>query len=210
MSQNLLQLNEDKTEVIIFGAKAQREQICVHLRPSQQEPGEKPWYHPRFWSEIWHIHCHRNIFLSLEKHCQSQSKKAISRLQLVKNAAARVLTKTRQSTHITPILKSLHWLPISLRIDFNILSLVFKSLNGLAPSYLSDMLHRYAPSRFLRSSAAGLLVVPKTSGKKIWGVSFQTPWPSSLNSLPLDLRESTSVEVFKQHIKIYLFSLTFN
>ena len=32
MSQNILQPNEDKTEVIIFGAKAQREQISVHLK----------------------------------------------------------------------------------------------------------------------------------------------------------------------------------
>ena len=50
-------------------------------------------------------------------------KKAIGRLQLVKNVAA-------QRTHMKPVLKSLCWLPISLRIDFKIVLLVFKSLNG--------------------------------------------------------------------------------
>ena len=32
MSQNVLQLNKEKTEVTIFGAKAQREQVSVHLK----------------------------------------------------------------------------------------------------------------------------------------------------------------------------------
>ena len=38
---------------------------------------------------------------------------------------------------------------------------MFKTLNGLAPEYLSDMLLMYAPSRSLRSSGTGLLVVPR-------------------------------------------------
>ena len=131
-------------------------------------------------------------------------------LQLHQNTAALVLMKTRQRTHITPVSKLLHWLPIRLRIDFKILLLFFKSLNGLAPSYLSDMLHRHAPSRFLRSSAAGLLVVPKTSGKTYRESAFRHYGPRLWNSLPLDLRDSTSVEIFKQHLKKYLFSLTFH
>ena len=44
-------------------------------------------------------------------------KQTLRKLQLVQNAAARVLTKTKKFDHITPILKSLHWLPVSQRID---------------------------------------------------------------------------------------------
>ncbi|KAF7708165.1 hypothetical protein HF521_017222, partial [Silurus meridionalis] len=36
----------------------------------------------------------------------------INKLQLVQNAAARVLTRSRKYDHITPILSSLHWLPV--------------------------------------------------------------------------------------------------
>src|SRR4029434_2879668 len=54
-------------------------------------------------------------------------KKAFSQLQTLQNAAARVLTKTRRRAHITPVLKSLHWLPVSFRIDFKVLLLVYKS-----------------------------------------------------------------------------------
>ena len=42
----------------------------------------------------------------------------ISRLQHIQNTAARVVTLSRKSCHITPILKELHWLPVSQRIVF--------------------------------------------------------------------------------------------
>ena len=63
-------------------------------------------------------------------------KKTIKQLQLIQNAAARVLSRTKRTEHITPVLKSLHWLPVSYRIDFKVLLLVYKSLNGLGPEYI--------------------------------------------------------------------------
>ncbi len=49
--------------------------------------------------------------------------KIVGRLQLIQNAAARVLTGTRKMEHITPILKILHWLSIKYSVDFKILCL---------------------------------------------------------------------------------------
>ncbi len=46
---------------------------------------------------------------------------SINKLQIVQNAAARVLTRSRKYDHITPILQSLHWLPIKYRISYKIL-----------------------------------------------------------------------------------------
>ena len=66
---------------------------------------------------------------------------SIARLQLVQNAAARLLTGVRKREHITPILASLHWLPVHFRVHFKIILFVFKSLNGLVPLYLSELLH---------------------------------------------------------------------
>ncbi len=60
-----------------------------------------------------------------------------SRLRLIQNAAARVLTGTRKFEHITPLLKSLQWLPVQYRITFKIFLIVYKALNGLAPQYIS-------------------------------------------------------------------------
>lgn len=55
-------------------------------------------------------------------------------------------TWTGKETHV---LKSLHRMPVSLRIDFKIFLLVVKSLNGNSPAYLADMAFRYVPTRSL-------------------------------------------------------------
>lgn len=54
--------------------------------------------------------------------------KSTRKLQLVQNAAARVVTKTKKINHITPLLKTLHWLPVSFRIDFKVLLFVYKCI----------------------------------------------------------------------------------
>ncbi len=57
----------------------------------------------------------------------------INKLQIVQNAAARVLIRLRKYDHITPILQSLHRLPIKFHISYKILLLDYKALNYLAP-----------------------------------------------------------------------------
>uniref|UniRef100_A0A672G6V9 Reverse transcriptase domain-containing protein n=1 Tax=Salarias fasciatus TaxID=181472 RepID=A0A672G6V9_SALFA len=64
------------------------------------------------------------------------NKNVLNRLQLVQNAAARLLTGSSRWSHITPVLSSLHWLPIKFRIDFKILVLTFRALHDQAPKYL--------------------------------------------------------------------------
>uniref|UniRef100_A0A8C1IL60 Reverse transcriptase domain-containing protein n=1 Tax=Cyprinus carpio TaxID=7962 RepID=A0A8C1IL60_CYPCA len=102
---------------------------------------------------------------------------SLSCLQLVQNAAARLLTGTRKHEHITPILASLHWLPVYFRIHFKILMFVFKSLNGLAPQYISELLHIYTPSRSLRSGDQLRLNVPRTRLKTRGNRSFSAVAP---------------------------------
>ncbi len=65
---------------------------------------------------------------------------SINKLQVVQNSVARVLTRSRKCNHITPILQSLHWLPIKFCISYKILLLAYKALNDLAPAYLTNLL----------------------------------------------------------------------
>ncbi len=75
------------------------------------------------------------------------SSRLINKLQMVQNAAARVLTRTRKYEHISLVLSTLHWLPIKHCIDFKTLLITYKALDGLAPQYLSELLSHYNPSR---------------------------------------------------------------
>lgn len=122
----------------------------------------------------------------------------ISSLQLLQNSAARVLTKTRRRAHITPVLKSLHWLPVCFRIDFKVLLMVFKCLRGLGPSYLSELLLPYEPSRTLRSSGTGLLIIPKARTRTYGEASFQHYGPRLWSSLLEDLRAAENIHIFKK------------
>ena len=134
----------------------------------------------------------------------------IARLQLVQNAAARLLTRTHRHEHITPILASLHWLPVHHRIHFKLLLYVYKCLNGLAPPYLAQLLNKYTPSRSLRSADQLLLVVPKTRLKRRGDRAFAVAAPKLWNDLPLCVRQASSLPVFKSLLKKHLFSLAFN
>ena len=75
----------------------------------------------------------------------------LNRLQRIQNIAARVVTRSKKSCHITPVLKDLHWLPVRYRIVYKIVLIVYKAVNGLFPLYISNLLSFYTPSRNLRS-----------------------------------------------------------
>ena len=59
------------------------------------------------------------------------------KLQRLQNAAARLISNVPPYSHITPVLCSLHCLPVKFRIDFKILT--FKAIYGHAPGYLTDL-----------------------------------------------------------------------
>ena len=61
-------------------------------------------------------------------------------IKRVLNGATRIMCFTPRSTHITPVLRYLHWLPIKFRVEFKIALLVYKALNGMAPDYIADLL----------------------------------------------------------------------
>ena len=133
----------------------------------------------------------------------------LQQLQRVQNIAARVVTLTRCSpeNHITPVLKSLHWLPIKIRIDFKILLLTYKCVNSLAPEYLCNLVTKKKCPRPLRSEKLELLKVPKTRLKTYGDRSFKYAAAVEWNKLPLKVRESPSVSCFKTNLKTYLFKL---
>ena len=125
-------------------------------------------------------------------------------LQAVQNAAARLLSHKGKYDHVAPILHQLHWLPITSRIHYKVLLLVYKALNGLAPPYIRDML-RYRDARPGLRSTGRLLDVPRTRTSTYGNRAFSTIGPRLWNSLPPDLKSASSVNVFKTNLKTHLF-----
>ncbi len=64
--------------------------------------------------------------------CAAITQVSLACLQLVQNTAARLLTGSGKWEHITPILASLHWLPVHFGIHFKVLLFILKALNGMA------------------------------------------------------------------------------
>ena len=77
----------------------------------------------------------------------------LSKLQKVQDNAAKLIFRTSRSAHITPMLHSLHWLPIEQKIKYKLFLLCFKIISHQTPIYLSEHLHFYTPSWQLCSSA---------------------------------------------------------
>ena len=133
----------------------------------------------------------------------------INRLQRVQNSAARLVLKKRKREHITPMLLQLHWLPIKYRIQFKLAVLAFRFFEGSLPSYLSEVLIAYQPSRSLRSADEKLLKIPRFNLKTYGARSFSYNASSVWNSLPLSLRNSPSLPQFRSALKTHLFRLAF-
>ena len=59
----------------------------------------------------------------------------INRLQQIQNSLARTVVKFPRFSHITPVIKSLHWLKVKERIEYKLLSLTYKVLTTSQTTY---------------------------------------------------------------------------
>ena len=75
----------------------------------------------------------------------------IRRLQRAHNMAAKFVLGRTKYDSVAQCLKTLHWLPIHLRIEYKILVMVYKCLHKQAPGYLINLLQRTAPNRTTRT-----------------------------------------------------------
>ena len=128
------------------------------------------------------------------------------KLQLVQNTAARIVTRTKLSEHITPVLRDLHWLPIKRRIEYKVIMHTFRALHGQSPSYISDLIVRYKPTRVLRSQNTTSLDIPRVQTATYGDKSFKGMAYTHWKSLPSHMKEITDINIFKAMLKTYLFN----
>lgn len=133
------------------------------------------------------------------------------RLQKVLNAAARLIFRIPKFHHISSALYNLHWLPVAYRVHFKLLLLIYKALNNQGPLYIKEYLQPHSvKGHQLRSCDQGLLKVPRTNFKTFGDRAFARSGPFLWNELPLEIRNSPSVTIFKSKLKTHLFKLAYS
>lgn len=179
MEANYLKLNGTKTECIIFS-----NQVYSNLFPSWPE-SFKPFpilatqvkdlgiFFDSRWTLCPQVNevvsaCHfylRSTFCYIADSDKITMVNAlylglpactIYKLQLIQNAAARLLTGVGRRDHITPSLRTLHWLPGCLD---------HRALHGHGPEYLKEKFVKYVPTRSWRSSNLAILKTLKFKKK---------------------------------------------
>ncbi len=128
----------------------------------------------------------------------------IKPLQMIQNAAARLVFSKPKRAHVTHLFISLHWLPVAARIKFKTLMLAYRTATGSAPSYFHSLMTIYIPSRSLRSASERRLMVPWQRGSKSLSRTFSFTVPGWWNDLPTLIRKAESLTIFKRHLKTHL------
>ncbi|XP_072030425.1 uncharacterized protein [Amphiura filiformis] len=137
------------------------------------------------------------------------NKTDIQRIQRIQNWAAKMICQVRKQDHATPCLEELHWLPVEKRIVFKVLLFVYKCLNHIAPNYISSCITLNQPGRAgLRSASDTTRLTEHNTSKLLKSAergAFYYNAPRMWNRLPINIRESASLAVFKKALKTHLY-----
>ena len=159
------------------------------------------WYVTSGASKIWFLHplqspwlilwCRAGLIIAIHYMLAwaSRTSRNSSVFKILLLVPSHKLSKYQ---HITPVLKDLHWLPVTQQIEYKISLLTFKAIMNGQPSYLHQMLSipqtHYSSTR---SSQTAALFIPRTrtsTGKRAFSVHAPRIW----NSLPAVVRTTTS------------------
>jgi hypothetical protein len=130
----------------------------------------------------------------------------LDRIQKLQNRAARIILKCKiRDVHVTDMLHKLGWKTCAQRYAMHRAVLVFKCVNGLAPTYLSGAFNQVGSlhTHSTRQAAQGQLALPKVftdSGKRC----FTYTGAVTFNSLPFKIRSAESLNIFKQRLSHFM------
>ena len=118
----------------------------------------------------------------------------------------------RVDCRITPLLIKLHWLPIHSRTVIKIFLLTFKILHGTALTYLESLISLKPQSCYnLRRSSDTLSLKQSSFISKATLGDRSFTWVASKlwNALPIEVRDSKTLDIFRSKLKTHLFRLAF-
>ncbi len=179
LTNNFLQLNEDKSEFIMFGNKMPGNDLIESYGLLSNNSYVK----------------NLGVFFDSEIRFDRQ----------VNSVVKTSLFLLRKLSKLKSIL-SYKDLEI---VQYEVLMFVYKALHNQAPEYIKDMLIPYQSQRHLRSSQNILLTVPRSRLRRSGDRAFSVAAPALWNVLPLSIKLSSSMDIFKKDLKTYLFYQAF-
>ena len=146
----------------------------------------------------------------------SLSSNNITRLQNIQNCLAHFVSGASRFSHVSPILKSLHCLPVKQRIIFETLLLLYKFLTSGKPKYFAPYLSLYTSAVTTRHSNPEKVFLKVHfysssfhKSKVHFSKSFSNDAPKLGNDLPLEIGTTPTLSCFKMQLKTYLFQMSF-
>ena len=166
------------------------------------------------------ISCEHNCSVELD-YCYSiyagLPKSETSRVQTVYNAAARLIFGASRYSPITSLLRDrLHWLRCTDQIQYKLCITVFKALHGMVPEYLTELCTPAVVGEkraVLRSASTrhGLMNIPRRTLNTNFGDrAFRVAGPAAWNSLPTNIRTTSTIESFKRQLKTHFFTISYS
>ena len=131
----------------------------------------------------------------------------IAKLQPTQNMACRMVYKLPKSLHITQYLFNAHWLKIPQRIEFKVISIMYRCVNNTALEYLRELVlsDTGLPECTLRSNSRSLLPSSLSRISLVHDCSFKSQGLRLWNRVNIDIRNATNYTVFKDKLKTFLF-----
>ena len=122
----------------------------------------------------------------------------LHRVRKLQNLALRVIADEPRRASSLPLFKRYRVMPIDHRVDYKMTSLVYKSVNGLAPEYLTDMFATVNEThqRQTRASTNGDLTVPRYK-LKIRQNSLAVKGAKLYNECDSNIKKMNTIQSFK-------------
>lgn len=128
-----------------------------------------------------------------------------TKLQRLVNTGVRYVLGICGWEHITPHRLELGWVSTVGRRKYFAASLLYQILRSGRPNYLARFFHRYVTSRPVRGLVPDL-VIPRFATETL-RKSFHIDTTYFWNSLPLDIRTSSSLAIFKTALRSHILQL---
>ena len=151
----------------------------------------------------------QSLALSIINYCSkiwgTTTREQLDRVQKIQNFAAKIAYGgARKYDHVTPILKDLNWIGIENKISFDICIFMYKVMNNMLPGWL----YRFplvSDTQIRPTRQSNHLAIKRTNtdlGKRAISIRGPKEW----NDIPFNIRNSSSIQVFKKKLKRHILS----